>query len=73
MKNEIKCPCCGIGTVTDEYDICLVCGWENDPIQNADPDFSGGANKESMNSHRANFLKHKEKNSNYLWCNTWKK
>lgn len=43
-----SCPCCETSLVT-EYDICPVCGWENDPIQLAQPDYSGGANKMSLN------------------------
>lgn len=46
--NEIKCPCCG-KTAVREYDICSVCHWENDPIQNDYPDFGGGANIMSLN------------------------
>ena len=29
---ETSCPCCGEGKV-EEFDICPVCGWENDPNQ----------------------------------------
>ena len=60
MSNEDKylCPCCNSFEFTDEYsyEICEVCGWENDPIQNKDPNFSGGANKESLNKYKALFL-----------------
>lgn len=31
------------------YEICPVCGWEDDKIQRQDPDFVGGANKLSLN------------------------
>ncbi len=27
-----RCPVCG-KTTLQEYDICDICGWENDPIQ----------------------------------------
>jgi hypothetical protein len=30
------------------FDICAVCGWEDDPIQNDDPDYDGGANHISL-------------------------
>ena len=49
-----SCPCCGsktLGTL-DNYEICGVCGWEDDPLQSADPDYAGGANLESLNSAR---------------------
>jgi hypothetical protein len=34
------------------YEVCEVCGWEDDPVQAADPDYAGGANKESLNEAR---------------------
>ncbi|WP_354681976.1 CPCC family cysteine-rich protein [Cupriavidus necator] len=43
-------PCCG-GFTIDElgiYEICTVCGWEDDPVQSADPDYAGGANSCSL-------------------------
>ena len=46
--NKIACPCCGKTNVA-EYEICEVCNWENDPIQNEKPDLRGGANKLSLN------------------------
>ena len=46
------CPCCGMDYIKEEYDICLTCGWEYDPVQNDRPDFKGGANSDSLNEHR---------------------
>lgn len=51
---SIKCPCFG-QTDVDEFDICDVCGWENDLIQLDDPDYSGGANQMSLNEARTAF------------------
>ena len=31
------------------YEICPVCGWEDDRVQREDPDFAGGANTMSLN------------------------
>lgn len=54
------CPCCGFRTMSEEargsYDICAVCGWEDDPVQHDDPDYRGGANFESLKEARADFL-----------------
>ena len=53
----IKCPIC----VKDEFakeivfEICEVCGWENDGVQMADPDQHGGANWLSVNAARSNY------------------
>lgn len=52
----IKCPCCGQTTV-GEYEICDLCSWENDPIQLDDPEYSGGANRMSLNEAREAFKK----------------
>ena len=49
-----SCPCCGskVLTTLGEYEICEVCGWEDDPVQSTDPDYAGGANKLSLNEVR---------------------
>jgi hypothetical protein len=49
-----KCPCCGQKTLplNSFFDICHVCGWEDDKSQSDDPDNSGGANKLSLNQAR---------------------
>jgi len=48
------CPCCGKGIVEEghEFDICSVCGWEDDNYQFAHPDYRGGANAMSLNEAR---------------------
>jgi len=50
-KTNKKCMCCGNNTLTPNsvYEICPICGWEDDDIQNDDPDFEGGANEMSLN------------------------
>jgi hypothetical protein len=49
------CPCCEERTLTARgaYEICRRCGWEDDPVQAADPDLRGGANRESLDQARA--------------------
>lgn len=42
------CPCCG-KSIVDFYGVCEICGWENDTYQSAHPDYSGGANRMSLN------------------------
>ena len=50
-KNLLPCPCCGF-LVCEEppgsYEICPVCGWENDGVQARAPGYRGGANEESL-------------------------
>lgn len=59
----LPCPCCGAKVVTTpgEYEICDVCGWEDDPVQSADPDYAGGANKLSLNQARKEWAVRKPK------------
>lgn len=51
---DIKCPCCG-QTDVEEYDICKVCGWGNDPIQLRKPDTMRGANRMTLSEARQAF------------------
>ena len=54
------CPCCKRKTLSAENErgeICPVCFWENDPLQQADPHYSGGANSVSLLQARKN-VKH---------------
>lgn len=67
-----KCLCCNEGTIQDFHDVCLICGWEDDEIQNDDPTYGGGANKDSLEQHREAFLQERSHNKRYMWCNTWK-
>ena len=54
---KFRCPCCGYYTLPSAgaYDICPVCFWEDDPVQEDDPDYPGGANDLSLNECRRNY------------------
>ncbi len=54
--SKIACPCCG-KTMVEEYDICSVCEWQNDPVQLWKPDRPGGANVMSLNEAREAYKK----------------
>ncbi|AON55491.1 CPCC family cysteine-rich protein [Herbaspirillum seropedicae] len=47
------CRCCAspvfFSPPDGDYSVCPVCGWEDDPVQFADPDCRGGANEMSLN------------------------
>ena len=57
------CPCCEYLTFEEEpcgtYEICPVCYWECDGVQNSDPEYDGGANGISLRKARENFAKYR--------------
>ena len=55
-----KCKVCGRGNIEHEYSICPFCGWEDDNIQNDDPNFMGGANHMSLNQYKKFWEENKE-------------
>jgi hypothetical protein len=57
-KDKKACACCRYNTLPfgSIYQICLVCGWQDDDFQINHPDFAGGANKLSLNDYRAKWL-----------------
>ncbi len=50
------CACCGMIEVTF-YGICSVCGWQDDLVQNKNPDYRGGANQMSLNEAKEAYKK----------------
>ena len=48
MDMKIICACCGEETIEEEYDICPVCGWEKDRVQEKFIGMRGGANRLSL-------------------------
>ena len=60
-RKKYACVCCGSRTMQEKppgtYEICPVCGWEDDPVQFRDPDRAGGANEMSLNEARAAWKK----------------
>ena len=57
-KKTVKCPVCGKYTFEerDDFDICDVCGWENDGTQYRDHNYAGGANDLSVNEARIEYF-----------------
>jgi hypothetical protein len=53
------CPCCGYLTMgfpdRGSFEICDVCGWEDDNIGFDDPETAWGPNPVSLNEARANY------------------
>lgn len=68
--HKYPCPCCEYLTLDEPppgtFNICPVCGWEDDNVQFNDPDFHGGANQESLRDAKRNFRILGAKNSESL-------
>ncbi len=64
MSVEIlyPCPCCGELTMHEQrrgsFEICLVCGWEDDRLQWKDENEGQGANRVSLKEARENYKKY---------------
>ncbi|WP_223789998.1 CPCC family cysteine-rich protein [Marinicella meishanensis] len=53
------CPCCGyisLNVGPGGFALCPVCNWEDDPVQQADPDYEGGANGLSLRQAQERYL-----------------
>ncbi len=61
--NLLPCPCCGAPEITEKgaWEICDTCGWEDDPLQEFEPDRRGGANTMSLNEARKLWAMTKQK------------
>ncbi len=59
-SSTLACPACGFLTVPEmsygSYNICELCGWEDDCVQLANPACAGGANHESLVDAQASAL-----------------
>ena len=62
IEKELVCPVCGQHIFKNDHshELCPICEWINDGIQNDDPDYSGGANTRTLNERRKEWAeKHK--------------
>lgn len=56
-KDKRMCPICGkteFGSPLDS-EICHVCGWEDDEVQEKNPDICFGANGRSLNDYKKRY------------------
>lgn len=53
---SLTCPCCGYRTISSTYEICDICGWEHDPVQQQNPDMKG-ANRATLREAQQNFIR----------------
>jgi hypothetical protein len=59
MTPLLPCPVCNYRSlpILGIWDVCLVCGWKSDPVQEAVPDEGVGANGVSLNQAREDFAR----------------
>lgn len=56
------CPVCKKHQFIEKgkFEICPICGWEDDPVARQDPAYVGGANKISLEEARERYLEQSE-------------
>lgn len=63
MKKWFTCPVCGYLTRENAsfgtFEICPICGWEDDNVQYDHPDSESGANRVSLNQAKQNYRLHR--------------
>ena len=54
VREAMVCPVCNKHKFSeyDSFEICPVCGWEDDAVATRHPDLEGGANSISLNEYR---------------------
>ena len=58
-QKNFPCPSCGFEVFSEppgSYEICELCGWEDDHVQLRFPAMAGGANKSSLATHQLQAL-----------------
>jgi hypothetical protein len=59
LVQRFPCPCCCFVGLDEEppgtFEICVLCGWEDDPVQLDEPTVAGGANRLSLVEWRRQF------------------
>jgi Leucine-rich repeat (LRR) protein len=57
FSDHYPCACCGYLTIEGPYDVCPVCYWEADDMQNVFPSSATGANRCCLIEARLNFAR----------------
>lgn len=54
METKKMCKSCGKHELSEDslFEVCPICGWESDPVQELNPDMEGGANELSLNQYK---------------------
>ena len=59
QSNNNRCACCGEHSLPPDsaFEICPVCGWQDDDVQNDDSLFKGGANDMCLKQAQKEYLR----------------
>ena len=60
MAKKIKCPVCGKGELVYDGDVCEICGWFHDVVQEKNPDEKDCENEMSLNEARKAYAEGRE-------------
>lgn len=67
---KYTCPCCGYKTLDEQptgtYEICLLCFWEDCPVQFEDANYVGGANGISLREAQQNVVRFGVSEESYI-------
>jgi len=55
-----ECKICGQYKIEFPHDICPICGWEDDSVQNNDHEYWGGANQMTFNQYKKFWKENKD-------------
>jgi hypothetical protein len=64
--SRYPCMCCGYLTIKESYDICPICGWEADGVQESSPSSETGANTVCLIEARLNFARARVSEDRFL-------
>jgi len=73
---KYTCPCCDYKTfdepVIGTFNICVLCGWEDDLIQNVNPDYVSGPNGICLREAQYEFLNAATTTEGFVKDPSWK-
>lgn len=74
LTDEHLCPVCrkSVFAVRSAYDVCDICGWEDDSLQDDDHTYCGGANYPSVNQAQMHLWLFENPKSSTQMVDAWK-
>lgn len=74
LTDEHLCPICrkSVFPERSSYDVCDICGWEDDILQDEDHTYSGGANYPSVNQAQMHLWLYENESTSAQMLDAWK-